>query len=220
MSEWFASAFSKFGSLSATAWAVLLALLILGAVVFVISRDKRRWSTRMIANAALCIALSFILSCIRLYRLPQGGSITLASMLPIFLFAYAYGVGPGLAAGLAYGVFQFIQGGYVLSPVQVILEYPLAFALLGLAGIAHGSDSKAKMLGGMLLGAFGRFFCAFLAGVVFWGKPEDYAGSVLLYSFIYNGAYMLPDTIICMVLAFIPAVQKLARMLPQTDSRR
>ncbi|MBQ8128914.1 MAG: energy-coupled thiamine transporter ThiT [Clostridia bacterium] len=220
MSEWFHSAFKKFAEFTPLTWGILAVLLIGGYVVYRMTRSGKRWSTHMVANAAMCIAIAFILSYIRLYRMPLGGSVTLASMLPIFLFAYAYGVGPGLAAGLAYGVFQFIQGGYVLSPVQVILEYPLAFALLGLAGIAHGSDSKAKMLGGMLLGAFGRFFCAFLAGVVFWGKPEDYAGSVLLYSFIYNGAYMLPDTIICMVLAFIPAVQKLARMLPQTDSRR
>ena len=209
--------FKKFAEFTPTTWGILAVLLIGGGILYAMTRKQKGWSIRMIANAALCIALAFLLSYIRLYRMPLGGSVTPASMLPLFLFAYAYGVVPGLTAGLAYGVFQFIQGGYVLSPVQVILEYPLAFALLGLAGVAHGSDSLLRFLGGAALGAFGRFFCAFLAGVVFWGKPEDYAGSVVLYSIVYNGAYMLPDTLLCMAVALVPQVRGLVKIMRQGE---
>ena len=101
--------FSKFAEISPVVWGILAALVILGVVLFFVTRNSKKWTTRMLANAALCIALAFVLSYIRLYKLPQGGSITLASMLPIFLFAYAYGVAPGMLVGAAYGILQFIQ---------------------------------------------------------------------------------------------------------------
>lgn len=205
--------FKKFAEFTPVTWGILAVLIIGGTILFAVTRSRKQWTIHMLSNAALSIALAFLLSFIRLYRLPLGGSVTPASMLPLFLFSWAYGIVPGLTAGMAYGVLQFLQGGYVLSPVQVILEYPLAFALLGLAGIAHESDRLPRFLGGIALGAFGRFFCAFLAGVVFWGKPEDYAGSVILYSIIYNGAYMLPDTLICMLVAFVPQIRNLAKTM-------
>ena len=209
--------FKKFSEFTPTTWGILSALVIGGAILYFITRRQKGWSIRMLANASLCIALAFLLSFIRLYRMPLGGSVTPASMLPIFLFSYAYGVVPGLTVGLAYGLFQFIQGGYVLSPAQVILEYPLAFALLGLAGMWRGRGDLPGYLGGMALGAFGRFFCAFLAGVVFWGKPEDYAGSVYLYSFIYNGTYMLPDTLICLAVGLVPQIRAIPRQMASLE---
>ena len=219
MSEWFASVFSKFASLSGTAWAVLCALLILGIVIFVISRDKRRWSTRMLANAALCIALSFILSCIRLYRLPQGGSITLASMLPLFLFSYAYGTVPGMLTGAAYGILQFIQDAYFVHPVELILDYPLAFAMLGLAGIAHERTDRQSLVFGIVLGTVGRFVCAFLSGIIFFGMYAPEGQNVFVYSAVYNGFYLIPEAIICITLALVPSIQRLARQLSFTDGR-
>ena len=219
MSEWFASVFSKFASLSGTAWAVLCALLILGIVIFVISRDKRRWSTRMLANAALCIALSFILSCIRLYRLPQGGSITLASMLPLFLFAYAYGTVPGMLTGAAYGILQFIQDAYFVHPLELILDYPLAFAMLGLAGIAHNRTDRQSLVFGIVLGTVGRFVCAFLSGIIFFGMYAPEGQNVFVYSAVYNGFYLIPEAIICITLALVPSIQRLARQLSFTDGR-
>ena len=219
MCEWFASVFSKFASLSGTAWAVLCALLILGIVIFVISRDKRRWSTRMLANAALCIALSFILSCIRLYRLPQGGSITLASMLPLFLFAYAYGTVPGMLTGAAYGILQFIQDAYFVHPVELILDYPLAFAMLGLAGIAHNRTDRQSLVFGIVLGTVGRFVCAFLSGIIFFGMYAPEGQNVFVYSAVYNGFYLIPEAIICITLALVPSIQRLARQLSFTDGR-
>ena len=157
MSTWFASAFKKFAEITPALWGILAALVILGIVLYALTRQKQRWTARMIANAALSIALAFVLSYIRLYKLPQGGAITPASMLPILLFAYAYGVVPGMTVGAAYGVLQFIQDAYFVHPVELLLDYPLAFAMLGLAGIAHNSRSSWSLVKGILLGVCGRF---------------------------------------------------------------
>ena len=202
----------EFAEISLTTWAILAALVILGVVLYIMTRDQKKWSTRMLANASLCIALAFILSYVKLYEMPQGGSVTLASMLPIFMFAYAYGVGPGLAIGFAYGLLQFVQGGWFVHPIQFLLDYPLAFAMLGFAGIARKLPDSWGMIPGILLGAFMRFLCAFLIGVFFWG---DGAGeqNVLVYSAVYNGTYLIPETIICMVIAMIPQIRRLARQL-------
>lgn len=204
--------FAEFAEISLTTWAILAGLVILGVVLYVMTRDRRRWSTRMIANAALCIALGFILSYIKLYEMPQGGSVTLASMLPIFMFAYAYGVGPGMAVGFAYGLLQFVQGGWFVHPMQFLLDYPLCFAMLGLAGIARKLPDSWGMIPGILLGTFFRFLCAFITGIFFWG---DGAGdqNVLIYSAVYNGTYLIPEAIICIVFASVPQVRRLARQL-------
>ena len=205
--------FSKFAEISPVTWAVLAALVVLAAVLYVITREGKRWSARMIANAALCLALAFILSYVRLYKLPQGGSITAASMLPIFLFAYAYGVGPGFGVGFAYGLLQFIQDGYFVHPVELLLDYPLAFAMLGLAAVARRFPDNWGMIPGIVLGTLGRFLCAFIAGIVFFGMYAPEGQSVLVYSAVYNGFYLIPEALICMVFACIPQIRKLAKQL-------
>ena len=205
--------FSKFAEISPVVWGILAALVILGVVLFFVTRNSKKWTTRMLANAALCIALAFVLSYIRLDKLPQGGSITLASMLPIFLFAYAYGVAPGMLVGAAYGILQFIQDAYFVHPVELLLDYPLAFALLGLAGLASRFSDKWGMIPGIILGTFGRFVCAFLSGVIFFGMYAPEGQSVLVYSAVYNGFYLIPEAIICIVLAMVPQIRRLAKQL-------
>lgn len=205
--------FSKFAEISPVVWGILAALIILGIVLYTIVSDKRKWSVRMIANASLCIALSFILSYIRLYKLPQGGSITLASMLPLFMFAYAYGVGPGMLAGAAYGFLQFIQDAYFVHPIELLLDYPLAFAMLGLCGLAPILSKRYGMLLGIALGVFGRFLCAFISGIIFFGMYAPEGQHVLVYSAVYNGLYLIPETAICMALSMIPQIKRLARTL-------
>lgn len=204
--------FSEFAEVSVTTWAILVGLVILGIVLYAMTKDQKRWSARMIANAALCMALATILSFIKLYEMPQGGSITPASMLPLLMFAYAYGVGPGVVMGFAYGLLQFVQGGWFVHPMQFLLDYPLCFAMLGFAGIANRLPEKWGIIPGIVLGVFLRFVCAFLTGVFFWyeGAGEQ---NVLVYSAVYNGTYLIPEAIICIVIACIPQVRKLAKQL-------
>lgn len=202
----------QFAEISLTTWSILAGLIILGAVLYIIARDKRKWTTRMMANASLCIALSFILSYVKLYEMPQGGSVTLASMLPVFMFAYAYGTAPGLMIGFAYGLLQFVQGGWFVHPVQFLLDYPLAFAMLGFAGISRRLPESWGLIPGILLGTILRFICAFLTGVFFWGEGAG-TQNVLIYSAVYNGTYLIPETAICLAFAMVPQIRRLARQL-------
>lgn len=204
--------FQSFAEISLTTWAILAGLTIFGVVLFIITRSRQKWTTRMMANASLCIALAFILSYVKLYEMPQGGSVTLASMLPIFMFAYAYGVAPGLMIGFAYGLLQFVQGGWFVHPVQFLLDYPLAFAMLGFCGVARRLPDSWGMIPGILLGTVLRFFCAFLTGVFFWGEGAG-DQNVLIYSAVYNGTYLIPETAICLAFAMVPQIRKLAREL-------
>ena len=213
--------FKKLGEVTLTTWIALAALAALGAILFIVSRKNQKWSAKMVASGALAIALSFVLSCIRLYRMPTGGSVTPGSMLPLMLFAVSFGAGPGLLAGLAYGALQYLQGGWWLNVWQFILDYLLAFAALGLAGLAHGKKEK-WMYVGIPVAALGRALCAILAGLM-WvagSAPEDLVigstqfSSPLLYSVVYNGAYLVPDTLICLLLALLVG-KRLVRVMKQ-----
>ena len=211
---WAEEAVEKFAETPGTVWIAVGVLLALGAILLVIGKTSKKWTAKTVAFGALAIALSFVLSCIRLYRMPQGGSVTPGSMLPIMLFSAAFGVGPGLLAGLAYGLLQYLQGGWWLNVWQFILDYLLAFAALGLAGIAH-NKSDTWMYIGIPVAALGRAVSAILAGLM-WvagSAPEDLVigstqfSSPLLYSIVYNGTYLVPDTLICLVLAFLVGKQ-------------
>jgi thiamine transporter len=212
MSEWFNDAFSKFGKVSGVTWIALGVVVALGLVVLAVSMSKKKWTAKMIAFGALAIALSFVLSCVRLYRMPTGGSVTPGSMLPLMLFSVSFGVGPGLVAGLAYGLLQYFQGGWWLNVWQFLLDYLLAFAALGLAGIAHNKKDNWLYIS-IPVAALGRAVCAILAGLMWVADTpvEELTigtmqfSSPLLYSIVYNGAYLVPDTLICLLLAFLIA---------------
>ena len=187
----------RFRDLGATGWITIFTLLVLTAIVIGMSVSRKTWNAKSLAFAALSIALSFILSYIKIFRMPNSGSVTLASMLPLMLFAASYGVGPGLLAGAAYGLLQYLQGGWFVHPIQFLLDYPLAFALIGLAGLYKYMPkawSQWSIYAAMVLGALGRCLSATLAGIFYW-ETAPWA------SLVYNGAYLVPDTLICIALA-------------------
>ena len=196
--SWFETAVKKLIETPFTVWIAILVLVALGVILLTVSKTSKGWNAKMISFAALSIALSFVLSCIRLYRMPQGGSVTPASMLPLMLFAASFGVGPGLLAGLVYGVLQYFQGGWFLNVWQFALDYLLAFAALGLAGFARKLPEKWGLSIAMLIAVVGRALSATLAGIMFWDTAP-------LASLIYNGTYLIPEVIICMILGAIIA---------------
>lgn len=194
--------------LGATGWITLFTLLILAAIVIGMSVSRKTWNAKSLAYAALSIALSFVLSYVKLFRMPQGGSVTLASMLPLMLFSAAYGVGPGLLAGAGYGLLQYLQGGYFAHPIQFLLDYPLAFALIGLAGLYRVLPKhwqKWSLYACMVLGALGRALSATMAGIFYWDTAP-------WASLVYNSAYLIPDTLICIVLAALVG-KRIMRMM-------
>lgn len=204
----------KFEDVTLTGW-ILLAVLIAGAVaLFSIARSKQKWTPQMLANAAICMALSFVLSYIRLFKLPQGGSVTPASLLPIIAFAYCYGTVPGLVAGIAYGFLQMIQDPWIVGAVQAALDYPLAFGCIAFAGLAgtlqrkYGFHELAGWIGGVAATGLGRFICHVLSGVVFFAEYAEGSGmSPLVYSLSYN-SFVFVDLAICLVVVAFPQVRK------------
>ena len=161
----------------------------------------------MLANAALCLALAFVLSYIKLFDLPQGGAVTAASLLPIVAFAYSYGLAPGLVVGVAYGLLQMIQDPWIVTPVQAILDYPLAFACIALAAVARKLPDSWGWLAGMALAAVGRFVCHTLTGVVFFAEYAEGTGMTpFVYSVSYN-SFVFVDMAICAVVMAFPQVR-------------
>ena len=196
-----------FADVSLTGWVLAGALAALGVVLLVIARGHIRWTARMIANAALCLALAFVLSYIKLFDLPQGGAVTAASLLPIVAFAYSYGLAPGLVVGVAYGLLQMIQDPWIVTPVQAILDYPLAFACIALAAVARKLPDSWGWLAGMALAAVGRFVCHTLTGVVFFAEYAEGTGMTpFVYSVSYN-SFVFVDMAICAVVMAFPQVR-------------
>ncbi|HYG60371.1 MAG TPA: energy-coupled thiamine transporter ThiT [Symbiobacteriaceae bacterium] len=160
-----------------------------------------------IIEIAIMIALSAVLSTIPLFKMPQGGTVTPGSMVPILLVGLRHGPKWGVVAGVATGILNFVISPFSVHPVQVLLDYPVAFGVLGLSGLAMGrSVVTSSVLGSLAL--FGRFVAHLIAGVVFFA---EYAGdqNVWVYSAIYNGSYMLPELVISAVLlaVLLPALK-------------
>lgn len=196
-----------FADVSLTGWVLAGALAALGVVLLVIARGRIRWTARMLANAALCLALAFVLSYIKLFDLPQGGAVTAASLLPIVAFAYSYGLAPGLVVGVAYGLLQMIQDPWIVTPVQAILDYPLAFACIALAAVARKLPDSWGWLAGMALAAVGRFVCHTFTGVVFFAEYAEGTGMTpFVYSVSYN-SFVFVDMAICAVVMAFPQVR-------------
>jgi thiamine transporter len=146
---------------------------------------------RVLAEMAIFIALGTALSFIIIYMLPQGGSITLASMVPLLWLAIRRGPKIGITAGVIYGMIQLIILPYVINPVQLLLDYPLAFGVLGLAGFF----TKRPVLGAAV-GISMRFLMHFIAGVVYWAPVYAPTLNPFAYSAVYNGSYLLPEFLI------------------------
>lgn len=161
------------------------------------------------------VALAAVLSYIRIFKLPWGGSITLVSMLPIMLYSIRHGIKKGLGAAFAFSLIQLFQGisdglfAWGLTPLMlvacILIDYIFAFSVLGFAGL-FSKNGLAGYIGGTALAGLLRFLCHFLSGVIIWHSfGELWEGfsteNEWLYSLLYNGAYMLPEIIFTQIAA-------------------
>ena len=168
---------------------------------------KSHTTTRMLTEAAMMVALAQVLSYVKLGEAPNGGSITPA-MLPILLYAVRWGAKPGMLAGFVFGLLQLIfDGAYAWGWQSMLLDYLVAFTPRGLAGLFKGK--KGGIFAGTALGCAARFAVHFVSGVTIYRivAPTEFLNrtysSPALYSLIYNGSYMLPNTLIALVLAAV-----------------
>lgn len=164
---------------------------------------KARLYTRMLCEGTIMVALALVLNQLKIFRLPNGGSITL-EMLPIFFYAVRWGVGPGLLAGFAFGLLQmFIDGAVAWGWQSLLLDYLVAFTPLGLAGLFKGKDWG--IFAGTVLGSVVRFIVHFISGITIYAivAPTELFNvtftSPWMYSLAYNGSYMAIDMALCLV---------------------
>jgi thiamine transporter len=156
--------------------------------------------TRVLTEAALAVALAFVLGFVVLFKMPFGGSVSL-EMIPLILLALRQGWRVGIIAGAAYGLLDLAIDTYVVHPVQLLLDYPLAFGVLGLAGLFRPTVRGAIL--GTTLAVLARFLCHFLSGVIFFASYAPEGWNPLLYSAAYNAAYLAPSLGIAIVVTVV-----------------
>lgn len=161
---------------------------------------QEKMSTKMLAYIAIALALALVLNQIRLFQMPQGGSVSAGSMLMLALIAYWFGAGPGIMAGIVFGLLSLAIRPYILHPAQVLLDYPMAYGALGLAGLAFFRNKNRLWLG-YIVGVLGRFVFVFLSGFIFWGAYAE--GNPIIHSFAYNASYIVPEIIISLAILAI-----------------
>lgn len=163
---------------------------------------------RALCEGAIMVALAFVLSFVKLYELPNGGSLTPA-MFPILLFAVRWGLGKGLMAGFVFGLLQLMyDSAYAWGWQSMLLDYLLAFTPLGLAGLFRGKSWG--IFPGTVLGCVGRFIVHYISGVTIYRiyEPTEIPGigvfdDAVLYSLVYNGSYMLPNMLLALAIAAV-----------------
>lgn len=165
--------------------------------------------TRILVEGGIMVGLAQILSYVVVFQMPQGGSVTAGSMIPVLVFALRWGPARGVSAAVVYGVLQFILGPkYTFHVVSILFDYVLAFGALGLAGF-FGGGGRTRAVAGSVLGIGGRFVCHYISGVVIWSV---YAAGMnpFLYSLVYNAAYLLPEMVVSaliLVLIYEPVMR-------------
>lgn len=207
-----------------TVIAILISVIFALIAIFVIATAKKespKQHTMSIVYAAICVAMSFGLSYIKMFRGPYGGSITLAQFLPLAVFGYMFGMSKGFLVGMVVALLQFIQGPYVLNPWQVLLDYVVPFTLVGwLCGSAYHFKKVmpapwAAALA-LMIAVAARFIPHYVGGAIFWGDGMEGTSfdNVWLYSFVYNVSYILPDGLIAAAAAVAILYNKsIVRML-------
>lgn len=185
-------------------YGVLLMIAITSIAIIFGKKTDNKVRSKSLVYASICIAMSFALSYIRFLELPQGGSITFASLLPLMIYSYIFGSRKGVIAGVIYGFLQFIQAPWFYHPVQFFLDYPIAFSAIGLTGLFRevGLFKNKRFiqfaLGGVLAVII-RYLSHVVSGIFVFGSadPENYGA--VAWSFLYN-AFSLADMAICLLI--------------------
>lgn len=193
---------------------VVVVIAIIAVLIIASLCEKgKKLDTKALTYASISIALSFAISTLSslvpFFNMPQGGTVTLCSMLMIVLVGYFFGAKVGILAGVSLGLLNLLIDPYVISPAQALLDYPLAFGCLGLGGLFFKKENQ--LIGAYLVGVFGRFVCSFLSGVIFFSEfaPEGY--SAVTWGIVYNGSFMGAEAVLTIIVLMIPAVNKLIK---------
>lgn len=195
-------------------------ILVIAIVLMSVFGDKEKQSefnTKSLTYAAICVATSFALSYVKFFSLPQGGSVTFASMLPLCLYSYMFGTRKGVIAGVVYGLLQFIQSPQFYQPMQALLDYPIAFSAIGLAGIAR----RFKFLKGNMFAEFAvgtsiaivlRYFAHVISGYFVFSSWMMPGYTAVSWAFVYN-LFTIVDLAIVLAVGLVALASKTVRRL-------
>jgi thiamine transporter len=174
--------------------------------------DPRHWDVSLIAELAVAIGLAAALGQLRVFTMPQGGSVSL-EMLPILIVAIRRGVVPGVVAGGLYGLLQLVlPGAFIFHWAQAALDYPLAYAALGAAG-AVGVRGWKTLVGAVAVGSAARLVFHFLSGLLFFATYAPSWEWPWLYALTYNLLFLVPEAAITGVVLW-PILKALDVALP------
>ncbi|MDR2938811.1 MAG: energy-coupled thiamine transporter ThiT [Clostridiales bacterium] len=170
---------------------------------FRILKAKYVITTKIVTYTALCLALATILSNITFFRMPQGGRVTLCSMLFIIIISYWFGPVFGVLAGFINGLLQLMFDPYIMHPLQLLLDYPLSYAALGLAGLFRTNKNGLQI--GFIFGAFMRFLVTAFSGFIFFSDYLREPIANLIYTVQYNISYIGAEALITLfIINFAP----------------
>lgn len=195
---------------------------ILAILVFVFGKKREEEKTKSLTTAAISIAMSFTLSFMKLFELHQGGSVTFASLLPLMIYSFMYGPRKGFFAGFAYGFLQFIQEPWLVHPVQFLLDYPLAFGAIGLAGLIKERELFKKhpflqFFTGGCIATILRYLSHVISGIFVFGSgdPENYGA--VAWSFLYNSFTFADFAIVAVIAALLFASKSFNRFIKENS---
>ncbi|MCF0231739.1 MAG: energy-coupled thiamine transporter ThiT, partial [Enterococcus sp.] len=180
-------------------------------------KNDKKFDTKKLVIIALVVALSVVMGEIKLFHMPQGGSVTLMAMMPVTLVANYYGTKKGIFAGIAYGLLSMIFGVYIIHPLQFVLDYIIAFGALGIGGFIGNRSRKEdegtahshySVIFCYLIGAFARYFFVCISGAVYFAEytPEGFNSTV--WALYYNACYILPEILLTVIFLMIPRVRR------------
>ncbi|MBQ8433667.1 MAG: energy-coupled thiamine transporter ThiT, partial [Clostridia bacterium] len=203
---------------------VILTVVLSGIiVVLALLGDKDvSFDTKALSYGAVCVALSFALSYVKFFSMPQGGSVTFASLLPLALYSFMFGTRRGVIVGVVYGLLQFVKSPQFYQPVQVLIDYPIAFGAIGVAGIARNfkflkGNTIAEFCVGATIAILLRYLAHTLSGyfVFYSWAPIDEGYTALSWTLVYN-LYVLVDLAIVLAMGAFALASKNLRTLVKT----
>lgn len=183
---------------------IIVAVLLLFGIILFTGKDKKR-STKTVVVCGILTGLSIVLNNIVIFTMPQGGSVTLLCMLPIVLAGYIYGARTGLLVGISVGLMNLMLGGYVVHPFQLLLDYPIAFGVLGLGAVVRNKGKYAIVLA-YIIGLLLRYSSHVLSGIIFFGEYAPKGFSAVTWSLLYNGTFLGVEGLVTIIILLIPPV--------------
>lgn len=186
--------------------AVIVVIIILLMLIAMGGKDKKT-DIRALTISAMMVALATVLGMIKVFTMPQGGAVTLFSILPVAVCGYLLGTRRGVMAGFCVGLINLIFGPYVIHPIQLLMDYPIAFGAVGLSGLVRNMSNGLTK--GYILGVFARYICAVLSGVIFFGEYAPEGFNAWTWSLWYNITYLAAEGILTVIVINIPAVKNM-----------